>query len=63
MSRRAAVITMLLVLCMAMASDPTVIVSGYDVSPPVLVPGETGTITITLANTAQSATKTSTRPS
>jgi len=61
--RKSAVIPVVLVLLAAIASpaaasEPTVIVSGYEVSPPVLVPGETGTITITLSNTAQSATRT-----
>jgi hypothetical protein len=39
------------------AADPTVIVTDYTVTPAVLMPGDTGTITITIKNTAQSATE------
>lgn len=39
------------------AADPTVIVSDYTVTPAVLMPGDTGTITITIKNTAQAATE------
>lgn len=37
------------------AADPTVIVTDYTVVPAVLMPGDTGTVTITIKNTAQSA--------
>jgi len=39
------------------AADPTVIVDGYTVTPAVLMPGDTGTITLTIKNTAQAATE------
>jgi len=39
------------------AADPTVIVTGYTVTPAVLMPGDTGTITLTIKNTAQSASE------
>ncbi|MDD1674170.1 MAG: S-layer protein [Methanomicrobiales archaeon] len=42
------------------AVSPTVVVSDFRVSPPVLAPGELGTIEVTLTNTAQSATLTDT---
>ena len=40
-------------------SDPTVTVSDYQVTPAVLLPNDQGTITITIANTAQSSSATS----
>ncbi len=36
-------------------TSPTVMVSGYQTSPAVLMPGDTGTLTVTISNTAQSA--------
>jgi hypothetical protein len=39
------------------AADPTVIVTDYTVTPAVLMPGDTGTITLTIKNTAQSASE------
>lgn len=42
----------------ALAEEPTVILSGYDVTPAVLMPGDRGLITVSLTNTAQSASKT-----
>jgi len=39
------------------AADPTVIVSDYTVTPAVLMPGDTGTITLVLTNTAQAASQ------
>ncbi len=39
------------------AADPTVIVSDYTVTPAVLMPGDTGTIMLTIKNTAQAATE------
>ncbi|MDD1674287.1 MAG: S-layer protein [Methanomicrobiales archaeon] len=39
-------------------SDPTVTVSDYQVTPAVLLPNDQGTITITIANTAQSSSET-----
>ena len=41
----------------ATAADPTVIVSEYTVTPSVLMPGDTGTITLILKNTAQTASE------
>lgn len=38
--------------------EPTVILSDYEVSPSVLMPGDTGMITVTLSNTASVSTKT-----
>jgi len=40
----------------AVATDPTVTISEYQVSPSVLMPDSLGTITITIKNTASSAT-------
>ncbi|MDD1671201.1 MAG: S-layer protein [Methanomicrobiales archaeon] len=42
----------------AAKSDPTVTITGYRVTPSVLLPGDQGTIEITLANTASTATQT-----
>lgn len=39
------------------AADPTVIVTDYTVTPAVLMPGDTGTITFTIKNTAQAASE------
>jgi hypothetical protein len=36
-------------------TSPTVMVSGYQTSPAVFMPGDTGTLTVTISNTAQSA--------
>ncbi len=41
----------------AAAEDPTVIVSDSTVTPAVLMPGDTGTITLILTNTAQAASQ------
>jgi len=38
------------------SAEPTVSVSSYEVTPQVLMPGDLGTITVTLTNTASSAT-------
>ena len=38
--------------------DPTVAITGYQVTPAILLPGDQGTITITLANTAGTASAT-----
>lgn len=40
------------------ASTPTVIITDYDVSPPVMIPGEEGVITVIVKNTADQATLT-----
>ena len=39
----------------AAAAGSTVIITGYEVNPPVILPGEIGTITVTLKNTANQA--------
>ena len=39
------------------AADPTVIVTDYVVTPAVLMPGDTGTITLMIKNTAQAASE------
>ncbi|PWR70400.1 COG1361 S-layer family protein [Methanospirillum lacunae] len=36
-------------------TNPTVIITGYQVTPAVLLPGDTGTVTLTIKNTAESA--------
>jgi hypothetical protein len=41
----------------ASATDPTVLITGYEVTPAVLMPGDTGTITFTLKNTAEAASE------
>lgn len=45
------------VIATGTAADPTVIVTDYTVTPAVLMPGDTGTITLTIKNTAQSASE------
>ncbi len=45
------------VIATAAAADPTVIVSDSTVTPAVLMPGDTGTITLILTNTAQAASQ------
>lgn len=49
----AVVITLLVVL--PVAAEPTVTISDYKVTPQVLMPGDLGTVTVTLKNTASSA--------
>jgi hypothetical protein len=46
-----------LIIATVTAADPTVIVTDCTVTPAVLMPGDTGTITITIKNTAQAATE------
>jgi len=43
------------IIAPAAATDPTVIVTGYEVTPAVLMPGDMGTITLTIKNTAETA--------
>jgi hypothetical protein len=50
-------IMLCLIIAAVSAADPTVIVTDYTVTPAVLMPGDTGTITITIKNTAQAATE------
>ncbi|MBN1166834.1 MAG: S-layer protein [Methanospirillaceae archaeon] len=40
------------------ADNPTVMVTGYAISPPVVMPNDAATITVTLSNTAQQASRT-----
>jgi len=51
------VIMLSLITAAVTAADPTVIVTDYTVTPAVLMPGDTGTITLTIKNTAQSASE------
>ncbi|MDD1672887.1 MAG: hypothetical protein LUP99_00565 [Methanomicrobiales archaeon] len=44
----------------ATTGDPTITIASYQVTPPVLLPGEQGTITIVMQNTANSASLTET---
>ena len=41
----------------AAATDPTVIISDYSVTPAVLMPGDMGTVSLTIKNTAQAASE------
>lgn len=41
-----------------LSSEPTVLVTGYKISPDVILPGEIGTIEVTVANTAEQASTT-----
>jgi hypothetical protein len=45
------------IIAPAAATDPTVIITGYEVTPAVLLPGDMGTVTITIKNTAQAASE------
>ncbi|WP_067049076.1 COG1361 S-layer family protein [Methanofollis ethanolicus] len=61
--RGCAVIVSVLVLLLAAhaaAQEPTVVVTGYTVTPEVLMPGGQGTIAVNLTNTAGQATQTET---
>jgi hypothetical protein len=44
----------------AAATDPTVAITSYQVTPSILLPGDQGTITVTIANTAKAASSTET---
>jgi hypothetical protein len=41
----------------ASATDPTVLITGYEVTPAVLMPGDTGIVTIMIKNTAETASE------
>lgn len=43
------------IIAPAAATDPTVIITDYTVTPAVLMPGDMGTVTLTIKNTAESA--------
>ncbi|MCX6690694.1 MAG: COG1361 S-layer family protein [Methanoregula sp.] len=45
------------IIAPAAATDPTVIITGYEVTPAVLLPGDMGTITLTIKNTAETASE------
>jgi hypothetical protein len=51
------VLLLAFVIASVTATNPTVIVTDYTVTPAVLMPGDTGTITLTIKNTAQAATE------
>ncbi|MDD5189372.1 MAG: hypothetical protein PHF57_14300, partial [Methanoregula sp.] len=51
----ALIILLPFIIAPAAATDPTVIVTGYEVTPAVLLPGDMGTITLTIKNTAETA--------
>ena len=48
-------LAIVLLVIVPVTGEPTVTVSGYEVTPPVLMPGDLGTVTVTLKNTASSA--------
>ena len=51
-------VAMLLILAIfpwAVSADSSVMITNYDVSPSILMPGDTGTITVTLKNSASTA--------
>jgi len=50
-----AVIAIALLVILPVSGEPTVTISDYKVTPQVLMPGDQGTITVTLKNTASSA--------
>jgi hypothetical protein len=51
------VLLLSLIIATVSAADPTVIVTDYTVTPAVLMPGDTGTVTLTIKNTAQAASE------
>lgn len=48
-------IAVALLVILPILAEPTVTISSYDVTPRVLMPGDLGTVTVTLKNTASSA--------
>jgi len=52
------IIATVLLLVLPVIAEPTVTVSSYEVTPQVLMPGDLGTVTVTLKNTASSASLT-----
>jgi hypothetical protein len=48
-------IAIVLLLIVPVAGEPTVTISDYEVTPQVLMPGDLGTVTVTIRNTASSA--------
>ncbi|HNX18234.1 MAG TPA: S-layer protein [Methanoregula sp.] len=53
--RTCGIIVLLLVMALPVYAEPTVTISNYTVTPQVLMPGDLGTITVQVKNTAQSA--------
>ncbi len=53
-----AVIAIILLVVLPAAAEPTVTISSYKVTPQVLMPGDLGTVTVILKNTASSASVT-----
>ena len=51
-------IAIALLVILPVSAEPTVTISDYKVTPQVLMPGDLGTITVTLKNTASSASLT-----
>lgn len=51
-----AVLAILMIVIVPVTAEPTVTISSFEVTPQVLMPGDLGTITVTLTNTAASAT-------
>jgi hypothetical protein len=54
----ALIIFLLLMIIPVTASEPTVIITDFTVTPSVLIPGEQGIVTVTVKNTADTATLT-----
>jgi hypothetical protein len=52
------VVLLQFIIVPALATEPTVIITGYEVTPAVLMPGDMGTVTVTLKHTAQAASET-----
>ncbi|MDD1693550.1 MAG: hypothetical protein LUQ71_02380, partial [Methanoregula sp.] len=53
----ALVILLSFIIAPASATDPTVLITGYEVTPAVLLPGDMGTVTLTIKNTAETASE------
>ena len=52
------VVLLLFIIGPAAGTEPTVIITGYEVTPAVLMPGDMGTVMFTLTHTAQAASET-----
>jgi hypothetical protein len=52
------VILLLFLIAPTVATEPTVMITGYEVTPAVLMPGDTGTVTFTLTHTAEISSET-----
>ena len=51
------VLLLTFIIGLAAATEPTVLITDYSVSPAVLMPGDMGTVTLTIRNTAETATE------